>query len=424
MSGSLQPGDLYVHAADDGGIFVSPADRRLSAWVTLSHLADEIEAVKARSRVLYLSTEGGSALAAPAVAMVHEAASSIAVAETDPIPETIREGGVTALISAAGVGATDLLDDLIARGADLGQTADLGRTAVMAAASRGESTTLRHLLDAGARVGTVDERGDTALTLAAHFGHPDAVRALLSAGADPTHRNLQGFDARAAAERKGHTDVAALLPPPSGGSPAAEVGPPAARDRWRRLRQRMVLEDDNAGLTVRTFDALILRVYGPVLAASCLILGAATGKAGEVAAGVAVGAFTLLFFFGLAWGYGRNALRIEAHSLRVRSPFGWGRPVDLDHVRAAAIARGRRFPVLQLLQDEAGAHHTYGAQRWRGITPPPTSSDGRPLRCLIVALGPEYRRVLHRVAPGLLAGGALLDDATRTQLQTHQQGGG
>ncbi|MGI8750880.1 MAG: ankyrin repeat domain-containing protein [Acidimicrobiales bacterium] len=424
MTGSLEPGDLYVHAADDGGIFVSPADRRLSAWVTLAHLADEIKAIEARSRVLYLSTERGSSMAAPAVAMVHEAASSIAVAETDPVPETIREGGVTALISAAGVGATDLLDDLIARGADLGQAADLGRTAIMAAASRGESTTLRHLLDAGAGVDTVDERGDTALTLAAHFGHPDAVRVLLAAGADPTHRNLQGFDARAAAERKTHTDVAALLPLPSGRSPGVEAEPPARRDRWRHLRQPLVLEDDSVGLTVRTVDSVILRVIGLGFAVLCLVLGATTGKAGEVATGAAIGAFLVVFTFGLAWLYGRSALRIEPHSLRVRSPFGWGHPVDLDHVSAAAFAGGRRFPVLQLLQNDAGPHHGYGVQRWQGVTPPPTTSDGRPLRCLNVALGPEYHRVLHRVAPGLLAGTAVLDDATRTQLRAHLQGAG
>ncbi|MDQ2729512.1 MAG: ankyrin repeat domain-containing protein, partial [Actinomycetota bacterium] len=387
MSGSLRPGDLYVHAADDGGIFVSPADRRLSAWVTLPRLADEVEAVGARSGVLYLSTERGSHLAAPAVAMVHEAASSMAVADTDPLPETIREGGMTALISAAGVGATDLLDDLIARGVDLGQTADLGRTAVMAAASRGQVTTLRHLLDAGAGVDAVDERGDTALTLAAHFGHANAVRVMLDAGADPTHRNGQGGQ------------------------------PPEARDRWRHLRQRMVLEDDRDGLTVRTVDALILRMLGLAFAVLCLILGASTGKASQVATGALVGAFLALFSFGLAWLYGRSALRIEGHALRVRSPFGWGRPVDLDRVTAAAFARPRRFPVLQLLQDQAGPRRTYGVQSWQGVKPSPTTSDGRPLRCLNVALGPEHRRVLDRVAPSLLAGAVVLDDATRTQLQ-------
>ncbi|MDQ6783105.1 MAG: ankyrin repeat domain-containing protein [Actinomycetota bacterium] len=425
MSGSLQPGDLYVHVADDGGILISPFDRRLSAWVTIERLAEEVQGVVARSRVIYLSTEGGSHLAAPASQLVHDAASSIAVAETDPLPETVREGGVTALISAAGVGATALLDDLMARGADLGQTADLGRTAVMAAASRGEVVTLRHLLDHGARLDTVDERGDTALTLATHFGHAEAVRVLLDEGADPDHRNNQGLDARSIADCQHHADVAAHLPAPAPGSAAGtpDRAPSARPDRWRFLRQPMVLEDAASGLVVRTADITVVRFLGLALAVVCLIIGGVAGKASDLLGGAIAAAFILTVSFTLAWVVGHSVLRVAGDSLQVRLPVGRQHPVDLGRVAAASfVTARRRVPALQLLQEDAGPHRTHGVQRWQGVTPPPTASDGRPLRCLNVALGPEYRRVLRRVAPTLLTGAAVLDDATRSELQAHLHG--
>jgi len=321
---------------------------------------------------------------------------------------------VTALISAAGVGAIGLLDDLIARHADLEQREDLGRTALMVAASKGQAESMRRLLDAGARLDPVDNHGCTALILAANFGWTEAIRFLLDHGADPSARDRKGRDARASAELGGHPAAAALLPSTASSSRGA------VRRAWTTLtaplHSRTVLVDEPGELVVRAYDGAVLRLPGLAIGMLCVIIGAATGSLTGLWQGAVVGAVLLVWFFALGAILDRQALRVAGPLLQTRS-LRWRPPVDLRRVAAAHVFPRFRFvPAIQLLQPDRGAARPVGGMRWAGVQPPPTGPDGKPLRCLLVPLGPAAPLVMQRVAPFLTDNGAVLDQQTRAWL--------
>ncbi|MHB1534707.1 MAG: ankyrin repeat domain-containing protein [Acidimicrobiales bacterium] len=417
----LGPDDLYVHVADDGGIFVVAADRGLSAWVTLAGLRARVEDPVSHGGTIYLSTEKGSWLGAPAAQIVADCGARWV--QVDPLSETRRQGGVTALISAAGVGSISLLDDLLARHADLEACDDLGRTALMAAASKGEVATLRRLIDAGATLDHTDRQGSSALVLAAYFGWADAVRVLLDSGADPTLRDHHGKDARTNAEDRGHPKVAAMLPAPPAGGVRAGVVRAGSAGRWRRLgwlRTRPVLVDEPDELVVRTFDGFVLRVMGLGVLIVSLIIGAASVSLSGLAHGAAAGVFMLAFCWALGWLGSRQAVRVSGTSLQTRFPLRWKPAIDLREVAAAHyIPRMRAWPALQLLQADRGSLRPVGVQRWQGVEPKPTGPGGGALRCLMVPLGPAYGRVLNRVAPILDHYGTIFDPYTRAQTDSY-----
>ncbi|MBO0728954.1 MAG: ankyrin repeat domain-containing protein [Acidimicrobiaceae bacterium] len=410
---AVGPGDLYVHVADDGGIFVVGEDRRLSAWVTLDDLKARLDSVVANSGTVYLSTERGSWIGAPAAQAVADCGAKWV--QVDALPEVQRQGGVTALISAAGVGAIGLLDDLIARHADLEQREDLGRTALMVAASKGQVESMRHLLDAGARLDPVDNHRCSALILAANFGWTEAIRFLLDNGADPAARDYKGRDARAAAELAGHPDAAALLPASASSPPFSTRG---FRHAWRTwtapLRSRTVLVNEPDELVVRMVDGALLRIPGVLIAVVCVIIGAATGSLRGLWEGAAVGAVFLALLFAYGAILDSRALRVAGSLLQTRSLWRWSRPVDLRRVAAAhVVPRLRTGPALQLLQADRGPKRAVGIERWGGVQPPPTGPDGEKLRPYLVPLGPAAHLVMQRIAPVLEDNGAVVDEQTR-----------
>ena len=92
--------------------------------------------------------------------------------------------GDTPLHHAVRFGRTDVVQLLIARGANSNIGNDEGQTALHLAAERGDQTMVRSLLEAGACSETYDNFGAVALHLAAAYGHTATVALLLDMGAD------------------------------------------------------------------------------------------------------------------------------------------------------------------------------------------------------------------------------------------------
>jgi hypothetical protein len=201
---------LYVHVADDGGLLVIDSETGRSAWVTEVELTRRLGALTEAGGSVLLSQERGSPLAATVIESIRACAPIVPASERHP--DAVREGGLTSLMSAAYVGATELVEDLLRRGADIGaQDAD-GFTALMYAANGGQDEIVRLLIDAGADVNQADREGSTALLFGAQHGLLGMVKRLLAAGAGPNaRRGADGLTARDFAVGNGHERVAAVL---------------------------------------------------------------------------------------------------------------------------------------------------------------------------------------------------------------------
>lgn len=112
--------------------------------------------------------------------------------------------GSSALIDSEGCGLhglltksrVQLIELLIAKGAEVNQQDDQGHTALMYAARNGDTQAINSLLRNGARINLADKDGETALMKAAASScNEETVRALLSAGADLKARDHKGRNA-------------------------------------------------------------------------------------------------------------------------------------------------------------------------------------------------------------------------------------
>lgn len=92
--------------------------------------------------------------------------------------------GETPLHYAAEYGTAEVIETLIASGADVMALDDYGKTQLHKAAWAGTPETIRALVAAGADVMALDANGSTPLHTAASFGTPANIQALLAAGAD------------------------------------------------------------------------------------------------------------------------------------------------------------------------------------------------------------------------------------------------
>lgn len=124
--------------------------------------------------------------------------------------------GDTPLFKAVYHGHEDLVEVLIAEGADIAIRNGLGRTALHEAATQGLDGVVRLLVECGANVNSrissrADDSGMTPLFFAAHQGHVGTVRLLVELGAWVNWKDEDGWTALRMAANAMQGDVVRLL---------------------------------------------------------------------------------------------------------------------------------------------------------------------------------------------------------------------
>jgi hypothetical protein len=138
------------------------------------------------------------------------------VQEERPVdPNVRRADGNTPLIDAVVRGHLEIVEALLAAGADPdGRSGSNGSTALMAASGIGGSIPIvDRLLAAKADVNLQDQRGETALMRAAGVGNTEIARRLLAAGADRALRDANGRTAYDRVADSPNAELRALLKP-------------------------------------------------------------------------------------------------------------------------------------------------------------------------------------------------------------------
>jgi hypothetical protein len=100
---------------------------------------------------------------------------------------------------------------LLDKGAKLEEQDRLHKSALVYAAGMGHTAVVEQLLKAGALTDAAYADGLTPLMWAAGQGHADTVKRLLAAGANPHLKDDRGLNAAAIAKDAGHTGIADLL---------------------------------------------------------------------------------------------------------------------------------------------------------------------------------------------------------------------
>ncbi len=119
--------------------------------------------------------------------------------------------GQTVLMTLDEDATADLVWDLINSGAKVNLQDVGGNTPLMELAGSKNVEAIKALLDAGARLETKNDQGRTALMVAATAGHVNTVRAMILAGADITALDKEKKDALAYALEENNKAVIRLL---------------------------------------------------------------------------------------------------------------------------------------------------------------------------------------------------------------------
>lgn len=178
----LGEGDVYVYAFGNGGIGVVYGDgRRLD--VTLAEAQETARGAHAAGCQVWI---GGDDAPLSLDALHRITAVDVPFEPFGaPLPPQTWPGGTDALMSAAAHGHDPVLDDLLARGADVHQRDRAGSTALHHAAAEGNVHAIDALVAHGAVLDRPNDRGATPLRLAEGRGHDEAATRLRALGAAP-----------------------------------------------------------------------------------------------------------------------------------------------------------------------------------------------------------------------------------------------
>jgi ankyrin repeat protein len=138
------------------------------------------------------------------------------------------DDGEPLLAVAAGHGLREVVEALLAVGADPGAVAAHSQvTPLIRAAEGGHREVASLLLARGADANVVDAEGRSALAAAAEYGDPELVQLLLKSGADPKRRGLDGRGPGDRARGPFTQEIRALVP-------NGEASPAARKKAARR----------------------------------------------------------------------------------------------------------------------------------------------------------------------------------------------
>lgn len=136
-----------------------------------------------------------------------------ALLEAGADPNVSAIGGQSALTRAALAGNVAVIDALISGGADVEhREAAPGRTVLQLVIDEAPSIeVMQALIAAGADLDAVDDRGESALASAAFMGRLDAAELLIEEGAAIDRVNNDGVSPLEWARRQGNDEIVALL---------------------------------------------------------------------------------------------------------------------------------------------------------------------------------------------------------------------
>lgn len=210
VKGAMHPQTLRLHVFRDGGLcLVTPPDPD-PTWLTARQLQRVLEIAKSQGDRLEVSSEPSESERTKRALQTVEA-SGIAKSSPQSPPPIAYHGGTQTLHYAITIARTDLVADMIERGASLEARDDLGYTPLILAAFKGRVAALRLLVGAGANTKALDRKGNSPLMFAAQWGDLNAVRLLLDAGADPMVRGEKGYTALRIARLSNQLEVAEFL---------------------------------------------------------------------------------------------------------------------------------------------------------------------------------------------------------------------
>ena len=127
-------------------------------------------------------------------------------------PDAAQTNGVTPLITASGTGNARIVETLLAHGVDVNAVIpSTGQTALMWATAERHFDVMQQLIAAGADPNAKSTIGFTPLLFAARNGDRDAATALVEAGASVNEPGSDGTHALPLAVVSGHADLALQL---------------------------------------------------------------------------------------------------------------------------------------------------------------------------------------------------------------------